>query len=379
MKNDYFFNVPGDTHLGVQVNFPLAAVGEHVHGLPPYAPVRGSLVDCYPGCPADWPRSTGNLASYFIPIVEGRGMWLDFNACWAHRHQVAVVVSIQGVNPLTGRKADKLELESYPDDSSVDKWLRGRQNYLATTSTPDGMLWIDGFRAKDGTVRQYIFTKEERKGVAAQLIGVDRVFAIGAAFFLSKEPKPERPRGSLIRGVTHMHSLGDFGSSSKGLGLLGCHGPSGDAGVSGSDVYYAAAAIGASEEAVPYMRSLSTKKSFSDKPRLISAKATSYSAESIPTINMVNAVAPVTPTSAGPDMSLENLAEADAATFEIAAGAEIDQVLHKDTVALDYWQAKCAGIVAISYCPVTVLKKILAAGRIAEPEGFLEGLEVGNK
>ena len=144
-------SVPGDPRLGFTVNLPAALRGEQVHSLPPYAPVRASKVDCYPGAPAEWPRSTGNTASYFIPIVEGRGMWLDFNACWAHPHHVAIVVSIQGVNPLTGHKADKLELERYAMDSSVEEWLRGRQNYLSTTATPQGMLWIDGFRAADGT------------------------------------------------------------------------------------------------------------------------------------------------------------------------------------------------------------------------------------
>ena len=196
MNNDYFMSVPGDPRLGFIVNLPPALSGEGVNTLPPYAPVRASKVDLFPGAPAEWPRSSGNTASYFIPIVEGRGMWLDFNRCFEHPHHVSVVVSIQGVNPLTGRKADKLELERYGTDDKVEEWLRGRQNYLATTSTPRGTLWIDGFRAADGTVRQYIFTKDEKKGVASQIIGVDRVFAIGVAFFLSKEPKPvEQPRG----------------------------------------------------------------------------------------------------------------------------------------------------------------------------------------
>lgn len=31
-------------------------------------------------------------------------MWLDFNRCWDHPHHVAVVVSIQGVDPLTRHK-----------------------------------------------------------------------------------------------------------------------------------------------------------------------------------------------------------------------------------------------------------------------------------
>lgn len=64
------------------------------------------------------------------------------------------------------------------------------QNYLATTATRHGLLWLDGFRAKDGQVRQYVFTQDTTRGVAAQIIGDERVYALGIAFFLSKNPKP---------------------------------------------------------------------------------------------------------------------------------------------------------------------------------------------
>ena len=67
------------------------------------------------------------------------------------------------------------------------------QNYLATTGTPVGMFWLDGFRTAEGQVKQYILTAEEIKGVAAQIIGDQRVFAIGVAFYKSKLPKPLPP------------------------------------------------------------------------------------------------------------------------------------------------------------------------------------------
>jgi hypothetical protein len=118
-RNDYFLSVPGDPRRGLIVNCPAALRGGGVHALPPYAPLRASRVDCYPACPADWPRSTRSASSRFVAIVEGRGMWLDFDRRRGHPHHVAVVVSIQGVNPLTGRKADRLELEAYPDDGAA--------------------------------------------------------------------------------------------------------------------------------------------------------------------------------------------------------------------------------------------------------------------
>jgi hypothetical protein len=189
-ENKSNLHLPSDPNLGVVINLPDALKGKGVNGLPPYARVTGYEVDKYPRCPATWTRGPG---SYFVPVKDGKGMWLDFNQVSRHPHHVAVIVSIQGINPLTGRKADVLDLERY-DDKAAEPWIRGYQNYLSTVASPQGMLWIDGFRAEDGTVRQYVFMKDEKRGVAAQLIGVDRVFAIGVAFFTSKEPKPPQPK-----------------------------------------------------------------------------------------------------------------------------------------------------------------------------------------
>jgi hypothetical protein len=63
------------------------------------------------------------------------------------------------------------------------------------------MLWIDGFRNEKGEVRQYVITEDEASGVAAQLIGEDRVFAIGFAFYKSKEPKPVPKYEGMSRGL----------------------------------------------------------------------------------------------------------------------------------------------------------------------------------
>ena len=64
--------------------------------------------------------------------------------------------------------------------------------------------------------------------------------------------------------------------------------------------------------------------------------------------------------------------------LEIAAGAKISQELYRDTVAADYWQDVCAGIIAVSYAPAALIKEIFAAGQVAEKEGYLAGLTVGN-
>ena len=369
MNNDYFMSVPGDPRLGFIVNLPSALTGDGVNTLPPYAPVRASKVDLFPGAPAEWPRSSGNTASYFIPIVEGRGMWLDFNRCFDHPHHVAVAVSIQGVNPLTGRKADKLELERYGTDDKVEEWLRGRQNYLATTSTPRGTLWIDGFRAADGTVRQYIFTKDEKKGVASQIIGVDRVFAIGVAFFLSKEPKPvEQPRGG--RRNYGGGSSDDFLMGYKGDDFLGFAGAADYdcSSIPTASAYYVAsstgdAPIGASGLLGSSGHKGSTKNSY--------AAAGSGLLRSM---NVASASCPNANSRTYPGVSSWDATD----KLEIAAGAKISQELYKDTVAADYWQDVCAGIIAVSYAPAALIEEIFAAGQVAEKEGYLTKLAVGN-
>jgi hypothetical protein len=88
------------------------------------------------------------------------------------------------------------------------------QNYIATTTGES--LWIDGFRGEDGQVRQYIITEDDTKGVAAQIMGDQRVWAIGFAFYLSKEPKPE-PTYSPMRGGAYLFDGGDELESFDGM------------------------------------------------------------------------------------------------------------------------------------------------------------------
>jgi hypothetical protein len=349
-----FLSVPGDNRLGLVVNLPPAIKGRGVNGLPPYAPVVGYDVDKYPAAPADWPRSEGTLASYFVAVRDGCGMWLDLNACRSHSHHVAAVVSIQGINPLTGRKTDKQELEKYQDDPSIEPWLRGYQNYLATTCTPSGLMWIDGFRAQDGTVRQYVFTKDESKGVAAQLIGVNRVFSIGVSFFLSKEPKPvqaERLR-SMSFGSGGLISA-EVPPVSKGIAWIG-HGSSAVLNA------YASQDSQCLDSVATYSASVSSKES-----RLLSAKGTrGAKGASGPHGHETRLI------STSPVVPVERL--------EISAGAEISQQLYKDPSDLGFWQSEPFGTVVVNYAPQESIDQIIAAGVTPSSEGFLDQLDTGN-
>ncbi len=319
--------------LSVILNLPKALTRstdrsgkEEAQSLPPHNERPAFLVDHYPACPQSWPRSSGIEASYMVPIMSEHGLWLDFNGNNNHTHHVAALVSIQGVNALTGLPAKGSGLEQYkincpkhnkPFDADRHcaacgfKWPA--QNYLATIGTPRGMFWIDGFRASDGVVRQYVFTEQTIRGVAAQLIGEDRGFAIGIVFYLSKEPKPAPPRYR-HQDYAPLHSLGQpilFGSS-------------------GAD--------------------------FSDGskgPRMMSRSL-----------------------SASRGLAHE---EVQVGNIEIAAGARIEQNIYADSSGIDFWQSDPAGIVHINYASVEDCLKIIESGPVkskASAEGFLDGLRL---
>lgn len=208
---------------------------ETLQGLPPYNPRSAYLVDEYPAAPAEWMRSSGDTKSYFVAVKEGHGMWLDFNANFHHPHQVAIVISIQGINAVSGLSVSEVRLEQYKERCPVHSkefgpdrfcekcgWKWPKQNYLATTGTHYPLLWLDGFRARDGVVRQYVFTKDTTRGVAAQIIGEKRVFALGIAFFLSKDPKPVTYRSAYRGDETHLVgpiSVHTYGAAMRSLGL----------------------------------------------------------------------------------------------------------------------------------------------------------------
>ncbi len=76
-------------------------------------------------------------------------------------------------------------------------------------------MWIDGFRTKGGNgepsaeTRQFVFTSDTSRGIAAQVIGKARSFDVKLYFFKGPQ-KPPRP---MTRGGGHLESL-SMGASS---------------------------------------------------------------------------------------------------------------------------------------------------------------------
>lgn len=353
--------------LACGFNMPAALVGKHRHGLPPYAPRKAFIVDEYPTCPDDWMRSAGRTSSYFVPVQEGKGMWLDFNSSLEHTPQhVAIVVSVQGINAITGLPCNDAQLEQYVERCPRHKAEFGpgrfckdcnyrwpKQNYIASTGTPHGQLWIDGFRAADGAVRQYILTTETMRGVANAIIGKKRVFAIGISCFLSKTPRP----------VHHVQVIRSFGSFITNETPIGYDNTEPTYSKSTYNGLYDPAnspmcSSNAGESLMSHVPDQCNKNNrlYSESVEKISAKRT------------LNAFVATRPT----------VVQA----LEIAAGEEIRQEVYDDPHDLDFWKPKPESILVINYALEADVEKILAGGKISlagDPKGFMQGVPVGAK
>ena len=353
------------------------------------------LVDEYPACPENWMRSEGRLKSYFVPVEEDKGMWLDFNECSNHTHHVGIVISIQGINPITGLPCNDPQMEQYIDECPKHKTKFGpdrycekcgyrwpKQNYISTTGTPDGHFWIDGFKAVDGVVRQYILTAEKMRGVASNVIGKDRVYAIGLSFFLSKDKKPEQPKTTEYRGALKWHG------NNIGSGLGNTY-----AFYSTCDNFYNedndTLDIGdVSDFTVECSSSNSSKGVMLDSLSLDSdVKASNLSKNTTKGVvkcggkkrsknSSKDVVKGITASSC-----LRSVKEVKTKKLEVGAGAKINQSIYDDPENLDFWHDTPESIICINYCTEKEATEIIEQGTVdikGSEEGFLKDIPVGN-
>jgi hypothetical protein len=424
--------------LGVRFNMPAAVKPRIINGkevpsgLPPHAPVTPYAVDEYPACPTDWMPGSSKAGSFFVGVQEGKGVWLDFNDCASHTHHVAAIVSVQGVNPITGMKQDKMQLEQYADkcpkhdepfksDRFCEKcgYSWPAQNYITTAATPQPYFWLDGFRNAVGQVKQYIVTAEESKGVAAQILKKDRVFAIGIAFFLSKEAKPQPKREkSALRGISQTKTCclatmdvddskpigsGQFKSMNDGSGSGGGTWISGeDTGAMGASMMDSSSiednAVWADQkksfETLQQMGKISTQ--CSAKLDQGEASPDSLTSRIKATFSLPHSTDPMffspihTPknwkikarTNDLPEVVTEKQWTAASAApiqeikltknLEIGHGSALEQDIYEDTNDLSFYRDEVESFIYINYCSLEDLERILAAGKRDEKkDGFL--------
>lgn len=365
--------------LFAEINMPPALAGDGLHALPPHCKVQAYPVDEFPACPENWMHGSGKASSYFVPATVNRGMWFDFTMNSGLSYDLAIVVSVQGINPVTGKKVTQLNLEQYREKCPVhnvafqqDRFCTDcgyawpAQNYIATTTGQ--MLWIDGFRNEKGEVRQYIITEDIARGVAAQVIGDDRVWAIGFAFYLSKEPRknPVYTRGQ----DWGMHSLlmadsGEYGSDMASLDYDSCvSGPSGPTGPSG--------AVGAYGPCGDGSKSLSFNMASTQHVNSCSYSKGGMHRELKTGGGIIRAQSMMAPRTTPAPMTQQKM-------LEIGAGARINQEIGVDLNPIDYWQAEPIGLIYCNYVDDVMFRQILKAGqRQMKKEGALAGLNVGN-
>ena len=375
------------------LNMPEAVKGKGKHRLPPYKERRAFLVDEYPACPDNWIRSSGRMKSFFIPVQEGAGMWLDFNENQDHEYDVAVVISVQGVNPITGLPCTDTSMEQYADkcpkhniEFGPDRHCKKcgfnwpKQNYLCSSSST-GDFWLDGFRSIEGVVRQYVLTQEKMKGVASHIIGKDRVYAIGLTFYLSKNKKPARYSGPWssssscassssspsyssvpITFASKAKTKGAFGlekkkDGPKGLKLSCDNTPSTDN--TNNTEYLIAHSLTTSD--LKYCT-----RSFND---LIDCEETEKTEDHIELDNSSIEIS-------------DPVEKVQVKKLEVGAGAQLNQIIHDDTQILSHWRDDHEAMICINYCSEEDAIDILKGGREklkVKKEGFLQGIPVGNE
>jgi hypothetical protein len=180
-------------------------VGDHVFDLPEGRALQVYYADEFLHPPGNWMKGQG---VFVVPIRPNKGLW--FNWRGNDELNTAVLPTIKGANPITGLRTSGFHMEKYEDkcpkhgcDFMADrfcpecdfKWPE--RNYCSMNP-----LWWDGFRADDGTVRQFFFSEDELRDVASHLIGKENVVhAYGFTFFTPKERR-EHPTGSYSRGMS---------------------------------------------------------------------------------------------------------------------------------------------------------------------------------
>lgn len=372
---------------------PALPDGETPNGLPPYRWRKPFLVDEYPACPSDWMKSEGRITSYFVPVQEGKGMWLDFNKCVEKSvHDIAIVISIQGINPITGLPCTDAHLEQYIDECPKHKEKFGpnrfcktcgykwtKQNYICTTGTPSGMLWLDGFRTADGIVRQYIMTQEKMRGVASNIIGKERVYAVGISFFLSKEKKKDIE--------INTRSLGELSSGSYNGHLVYS--------ADNVTINYLCDSVNETEEMLGTADMETTKGFYSVTQKVgkhksvktsnnVGAKGGGTSWGSSSSASSRISASSKTPQFFSPVHTPINWQSTPVQTrkVEIGAGSTINQTVYDDPETLDFWRNEPESILIINYCAEQDCEKIVQGRRVkltSHPEGFLQNVPVGNK
>lgn len=355
--------------------------GDRVFGLPPGEILNVIPIHCLPGAPDGWIREAG---SYVIPVDSEIGLWFSWTANSAKN--TAIITSVKGMNPITGQKMDELKLEQYRDMCPIHKipFGHGRwcekckynwppQNYV---SSPN-MLWWDGFRQPDGTVRQFFFTEDEARDVASAVIGKENtVPAYGFAFFKTKVERVDQViPGS---GVYYNTSWGSNEGSCFKSPFIGSVSPINET-LDGVECFYAADSDSGEMKSLSVSENMTKSSAPTPTPTW-----TPISAQPRPR----GATRSITPsfsskTRIGCDVAkpFAPVEERKAKDVSVGAGAKINQTLDVDPMSIDDWESKPQGLIRLYFVFNEQLETIVRNGGVKEiggdTEGYLKNVKVG--
>lgn len=379
--------------------------GEGVHDLPSGRQIPVYPVDCFKEPLSSWILGQGN---YVVPVDPDWGLWFDWTV--NDEMNTAVLMSIKGMNPITGQRSNGFSLERYVDKCPVHdepfkeglfcekcnfKWPA--QNYVSYPNR----LWWDGFRTGDGKVRQFFFTEDLAKSIPELVIGKeDTVPALGFAFF---KPKVRRERPAIQATVWHTYNepikYSNHISSSNYL-AKSCN-------FHTSTQCYAAGSIGLGEsnpdanltinKSNPKMAlrsvksSNSSSESMSNIRGLATGSAESYACLDSAFYSNVDHESGVYGEQGhkGPvgiaggacvDLAIQQRIETPVKEVGVGAGAEINQQLVIDPLKVSDWDEKPTSVMRLFFVFQNQFEEVKAKGMkdlVGETNGYMSGLPVG--
>lgn len=372
-------------------------------GLPSGIPIPVLPVDYLKDRPKEW---VGGEGSYVVPVDSDWGLW--FNWTMNNPMNTSVLVSVKGMNPLTGQRMNGYTLEETKEECPVHKtpFKKGKlctecgfkwpaQNFVSAPNP----LWIDGFRQADGTVRQFFFTEDMACSIPELVIGKeDTVPAFGFCFYRRKKyeiayeggkrSKNEFPE-IYTNGTSSCYlspscdsfeyerrTLGVLGSSTSFVGgLTGPMGVKGPMGVRGKyskglTKSYLSAGEGSSDAVYSASCYTAGAAAASSEPELRAFYADSDTGH---TINLADSLGG----------ALEDRSEVKiyrSAEVGIGAGAKINQDFKKSMVSLEDWKDKPEGTLRLYFVFQEQFEAMAESGfndLSGAKEGYLANLPVG--
>jgi hypothetical protein len=403
--------------------------GTQVHDLPPGTAIEVHATDEFEHPLPHWLKGPGN---FVVPVGKEDGLWFDFRL--SDSENTAVVLSIKGMNPISGKRSNGFSLERYETRCPVHdldfegirfckecgyKWPA--QNYIAAPN----IAWFDGFFT-NGKVRQFFFTEDMARSIPEHVIGKeDTVPAFGFAFYRTKVYRPSskfKTRDDFdkwystininnvynIKPYYHYWSNGSTGSqggvvygsntflSNTPLTVKGFK--AGGSSINDSEninaVFSSSVGGSLSLDSAPstgtgviptstYATSEENEKyrgvGLKQKPGGMEAMKTSRSTGSLSALNQTltsNVLRSVQAIPAKQETEEVNMDK----EVGVGAGAEVNQDIQLDPLPLSGWEEEPASVMRIYFVFEDQLKQIMAKGiknLVGNKEGYLSGLPVG--